>query len=251
MTLTFSEKAHRYTLDGRPVPGVTTLIKKGLPAEAITYWATRTTAEYVCDHYDKVGDMLRTGGRGPTVGFLKGVPWQRRDEAALRGTDIHALADQLAAGEAVDVPEEYQPHVDGYVRWLDAWQPTVIIGEVPVGNRHWWYAGTPDLVAEIGGVTWLLDVKTGAGVYGNFALQLVAYGNAEFYMDNGAEHPMPAVDRYGVLHVTDSGVNVHEVINPDAAWKDFLHVQWTAKARDRIDNYLTEPLPGPDGKAIA
>ena len=34
MSLKFSERAHKYWLDGRPVPGVTTLIGKGLPKPA-------------------------------------------------------------------------------------------------------------------------------------------------------------------------------------------------------------------------
>ena len=50
MTIKFSEKAHRYWLDGKHIPGVTTLIKGGIPAPALTYWAARTVAEWVADH---------------------------------------------------------------------------------------------------------------------------------------------------------------------------------------------------------
>jgi hypothetical protein len=52
VTLKFSEKAHRYWCDGKPIPGVTTLIKGGLPAPALVYWSARSVAEYVADNPD-------------------------------------------------------------------------------------------------------------------------------------------------------------------------------------------------------
>jgi hypothetical protein len=248
MALTFNAAAHRYTLDGRAVPGVTTLIGDGLPKKPLIYWAARTVAEHVADHHDHIGDMLARGGRGPTIAYLRDVPWQKRDDAGLRGTEIHALAERLVHGEPVEVPDTFRDHVQGYARFLDRWRVEPILTERPVGNRRWWYAGTPDLVATAAGDSWLLDIKTSAkGVYGEAALQLAAYANAEFYVaPDGAEEPMPAVDRLGVLWVTDTGTLVREVANPDAAWKDFLHVAWVARAKDRIDNALTDALPDPE-----
>ena len=67
MTLKFSPKAHRYWLDGKPIPGVTTLIGKGLPKPALPNWAARTVAEYVVDNPEQV-DQLRSLGRGPATG---------------------------------------------------------------------------------------------------------------------------------------------------------------------------------------
>ena len=246
MSLVFYPKSHRYRLDGAWVPGVTTLIGKGLPKPAIPYWAARTVAEWVADNPDLTDDIKRMGGRGPAVAFLKELPWQKRDEAAIRGTDVHALADPLAHGEEVAVPEHLAAHVQGYVDWLDQSGARALLTERPVASRQWQYAGTLDLVADMDGATWLLDVKTSSGVYGSTALQLTAYGNAEFYLDaDGHECPMPAIDRYGVLHVTEYGTTLHTLPADcnDAAWKDFLHVAWVGRNAKRIDNYLTEETP--------
>lgn len=241
MTLVFYPKSHRYKLDGEWVPGVTTLLGKGLPKPAIPYWAARTVAEWVADNPDLTEDLKRLGGRGPTVAFLKELPWQKRDDAAIRGTDVHTLAEQLVHGEQVDVPEHLAGRVHGYVDWLDKAQPEPIWTERPVANRAWWYAGTFDLIAHMGGETWLLDVKTSSGVYGEMALQLAAYANAEFLLDaDGAEQPMPIIDRIGVLHVTEYGTSLYRAPEGvlQAAWKDFLHVAWVGKAADRIKTYL-------------
>lgn len=242
--LTFSPKTHRYRLDGHPVPGVTTLIGKGLPKPAIPYWAAKTVAEWVADNPDLTEDLKRMGGRGPAVAFLKEIPWQKRDEAAIRGTDVHKLGERLIHGEEVDVPEHLAPRVAGYVEWLDARQPEPLLTEAACASRQWQYAGTFDLLAHMDGQTWLLDLKTSSGVYGDMALQLAAYAHAEFYLDvDGAEQPMPTVDRLGIVHITEYGTTLHEVPaeHNEAAWKDFLHVSWVGRAGDRIKTYLPDP----------
>ena len=243
MSLKFYPASHRYKLDGSWVPGVTTLIGKGLPKPALPYWSAKMVAEWVADNPDLTEDLKRLGGRGPAVAFLKELPWQKRDEAAIRGTDVHALAERLVHGDEVEVPEHLAAHVQGYVDWLDATNVEPLLTERPCASRQWQYAGTFDLIARIDGVTWMLDVKTSSGVYGSMALQLAAYANAEFYLDaDDAEQPMPPIDRYGVLHVTEAGTALHYLPASanDSAWKDFLHVAWVGRRAKDIDTYLIE-----------
>lgn len=243
MSLVFYPKSHRYKLDGAWVPGVTTLIGKGLPKPALPYWAARTVAEWVADNPDLTEELKRMGGRGPAIAYLKELPWQKRDEAAIRGTDVHALAEQIVHGAEVDVPEHLAGHVQGYVDWLDQSGLKALLTERPVASRQWRYAGTFDLIADLDGSVWLLDVKTSSGVYGSTALQLTAYGNAEFYLDeDGNEQPMPHIDRYGVLHVTEYGTTLHYVSAADneQAWRDFLHVAHVGRREKQINEYLTE-----------
>lgn len=239
MSLVFYPSSHRYKLDGRWVPGVTTILGKGLPKPALVRWAAKTVAEFVADNADDV-EVLRRMGRAPMVDALKSTPWQERDDAALRGTDIHDIAEKLVHGQTVDVPEQHQGAVDGYVRWLDAMNVEPIWTERPVASRKWQYAGKPDIICRIADQTWLLDWKTARGVYGDNALQVCAYGNAEFCATpDGGEEPLPHIDRYGVVHIQPDGTELHEVTDPAAAYKDFLHVLWVANAEGRIKDYLT------------
>ena len=243
MSLKFYPASHRYKLDGSWVPGVTTLIGKGLPKPALPYWSAKMVAEWVADNPGLTEDLKRMGGRGPAVAFLKELPWQKRDEAAIRGTDVHALAERIVHGDEVEVPEHLAAHVQGYVDWLDATNVEPLLTERPCASRQWQYAGTFDLIARIDGVTWMLDVKTSSGVYGSMALQLAAYANAEFYLDaDDAEQPMPPIDRYGVLHVTEAGTALHYLPASanDSTWKDFLHVAWVGRRAKDIDTYLIE-----------
>ena len=248
-TLKFNAKAHRYWLDGKPVPGVTTLLGKGLPKPALPYWSAKAVAEFVVDNPEQV-DQIRSLGRGPAVAALKAIPWQARDEAAVRGADVHSLAEELLHGREVDVPEHLVAYVDGYVRWLDEFDVTPVLTERQVASRAHWYAGTFDAIVDLGGERWLLDWKTSKGVYGSTALQVAAYAGAEFYVDDdGAEQPVPQVDRLGVVHITEAGTALRPVKDKDAAWKDWRHVSWVANRVPVIEDQLDEALTAPERSA--
>lgn len=248
--LRFSPGNHRYWLDGKPVPGVTTIIGKAIPKPALPYWSARSVAEYVIDNPEGV-EQLRTLGRGPAVAALKEIPWQKRDEAAIRGTDVHSIAERLIHGEQVDVPDHLLAHVEGYARWLDAFDVEPIITEQACGHRTYWYAGTLDAVVRFGRGPWagewaLLDWKTSSGVYGETALQTAAYANAEFYGLDGDERPVPEVSRIGVVHITAQGSALYSLGDPAEAFKVFRHVAYLASRNDWLKGLITDPIPDPD-----
>lgn len=248
--LVYRNSNHTYRLDGKPVPSVTGLLGKGLPKPALTYWSAKMVAEFVADNEAAV-ESLRGAGRGPMVAALKATPWEKRDTAAVRGTDVHDLAEKLIHGHEVEVPEHLAPYVEGYVKWLDLWQPEVILTERPCLNRHWWYAGTFDVIYRLrDGRVILADNKTGSGVYGDAALQLAGYAGAEHFVDDsGDEQEMPKVDGLAVIHITPTGTDLYEVKDPEAAWRDWLHVAWVAKSTDRIKAQFGDPAQPPEEAA--
>lgn len=246
-TLRFNEGNHSYRLDGKPVPGVTTLIKGGLPNDSLMFWSARTVAEWVADNPAVTEQMEQLGGRGPLVAFLKAVPWQKRDDAGVRGTAVHALAEEIVHGREVEVPEHLAAHVQGYVDWLDKWQLEPVLTERSVGHRRHWYAGRFDLVGDIAGVRWLLDIKTSKGVYAETALQCAAYRGAEFFVDDdGREQPMPeGIERLGVLHVTDTGTTLVPLRSDDEPYKDFLHAAFLTRRAKQRKAYVLDALHTP------
>lgn len=256
MTLVFYPASHRYKLDGQWVSGVTTLIKGGLPRDSLMYWSARTVAEYVADHPEDV-DALRRMGRGPMVQALREVPWEKRDTAAARGTEVHALAERLVADEQIPIPE----HLDGYVRscvdFLDEWQPKTLLAERAVGHRAHWWAGTFDYICELpDGRIVLADWKTTAsGIWPETAYQLAAYRHAEFYVtQDGDELPLPPItDTWGV-HLRRDGYDVVPVKADEATYKEFRHIAFVAAAAKRAKGdkhtpgYVGQPLDPPTGE---
>jgi len=254
VTLTFSPKSHRYRLDGLDVPSVTGLIKGGIPAPALVSWAARTVAEYVADNPSDV-EQLRAMGREPMVAALKSVPNAKRDAAALKGTDIHALAERFASGEDPDVPAEYLPHVQGYADFLDRFDVRPVLTECSVAHRKHWYAGRFDLVADIGLDRWMLDAKTGSGIYAEAAIQTDAYRNAEFYVtddDPDTEHPMPeGITRLGALHITEAGTTLIPLRSDGEPFRDFLHAAYIAKRDKQRKGYVLAPITEPFNEGTA
>jgi len=236
MSLKFTAGNHQYRMDGKPVKGATTLMK--MPQPFLIDWAARTVAEYVADRQDEVRHWFDTMERDQIVGALKGVHNVKRDKAAVRGTDVHALAERVVHGEDVEVPEHLVDHVEGYARWLDAFQVVPVLTERSVGNREHWYAGRFDLIADLGGARWMLDAKTSGRVYGETALQLAAYEHAEFYVnddDPDAEYPLPeGIERRGVMHITDAGTTLYPYDASDLPWRLFLHAAYINKHTDAI-----------------
>jgi hypothetical protein len=244
---TETKYGHSYKLDGKPVKGVTTLINGGFPKPQLVNWAARTVAEYVADNFDLIREV-RAQGRQETVDLLKGAHYRDRDRAAARGTEVHAIAEEIIYGRSVSVDEHLRPYVDGYVEFLDQWCIEPVITERPCASREWLYAGTFDAIVDFGagqlkGKRYLLDWKTSKGVYGETAMQLAAYAHADFYMEpDDRETPMPEVHGLGVVHITPNGTALYLVADPAEAWKSFQHVAFVAKNTDSIKKQITEPL---------
>jgi hypothetical protein len=237
---------HKYKLDGKACKGVTTLINGGFPKPQLVNWAARTVSEYVADNFDLVKEV-RAQGRQETVDFLKNAHYRDRDRAAARGTEIHAIAEEIIYGRSVTVADNIRGYVDGYVAFLDRFDTQPVVTEQACASREWWYAGTFDAVVTIGagplqGQTLLVDWKTSKGVYGETAMQLAAYQNAEFYLDGDSEKPMPEVDGLGVVHITPTGTELYLVSDAAEAWKAFQHVAWVAKNVDAIKKQITDPV---------
>lgn len=245
MSLTFSDRGkwHQYRLDGERVTSVTTILNGGLPKPALVGWAARTVAETAADMPSTV-DALRDLGRGPLVAALTAVVEQRRNTAADRGTEIHRYGELVSRGEPVDVPADIADAVAGYARWLDLSGFEVDLSERIVGNRVARYAGRFDLYGHMGGLRWLLDLKSGSGVYGDAALQCAAYARAEFYVgDDGDEHPMPTVDRIGVLHVQPEATELFDLGDIATSFTEFRAAQVIYAGTTRRKNLTTTPVP--------
>jgi len=103
-------------------------------------------------------------------------------EARERGSAVHALCQRYANGERVDDlgrPLESLECVNGLAAWFRDRKVYAIATEQMIEgcvNGHH-YAGTFDLLAEIGGKRVLVDYKTGAGMKWHPA-QIAAYALA-------------------------------------------------------------------------
>lgn len=234
--LRFYPSNHRYRLDGQWVQGVTTLIKQGLPNDALKYWSARYVAEYVADNRDQVGRLFSMG-RGPMVAALKEVPFQFSSEAAVKGTEVHALAERVAGGEEVDVPEHLVPYVESCIGFLEDHDIKPQLVEAVVGSRARGYAGKLDLVANDA----IFDYKSGSGIWPEVAFQLSAYAFAEFHGEDGDEHPMPHITAAYGVHLRADGYDVVPVEFGEHVFAEFLDIARVARIAKRAKGDRNTP----------
>lgn len=254
---------HSYTLGGKWIPGVTTVIGAVLDKPALVAWAARETAAYAEEHWARLSGM-RAADR---IKELEGARFATNQKATQKGHRIHALAERLQLGEQVQVPDEILPDVEGLARTLDAFGFETIRSEAAVASAEYGYAGTLDALLQSPRFgTCLVDFKSGKRIYDEVALQLAPYRYAEIMAEpievvgprggkrtEWSNEPMFEVDSVLALHVTPSGTSVYPVKAGPAEFGTFLGVldvfnQWTLRTsydyRDR--GYYSPPI----GEAI-
>lgn len=236
-------RGHSYEIDGRRADGVTSLIGDGMPKPALVNWAANTTAGYAVDHWDELAGLPLS----KRLDTLKRARYQDLDEAARRGTEVHNLAEALSHGKEIEVPDELAGHVESAVRFLDEWQPEVVLTETVVASRKWGYAGTFDLLMRLPDRRVVLaDYKTSrSGIWGETALQLGAYANADVYLDaDGNEQPVAdlGIDTGMAVWIRADGYDVYEV-DLAQGFKIFQHVAWVARqAKGMKDRLISQAL---------
>ena len=249
---------HSYFLDGERVPGVTTILGKGIPKPGLVGWAAGATADFVANRLELspdggsvnadrvVADALAWNGtrgyrsakvsetdplpRLALAEILKNIRYADLSQASAKGTEVHALAATIARGEDVEIPEAMAGHIESYERWLDDFKPSNAIVERYVFSRKRRFGGTLDMIADIEGHgTMLLDLKTSrSGIFPETALQVAAYGHADFMLapDTTKEIPMPKIDSFGALWLRADGYDFYRFAvtqaENDGAYRAFL-----------------------------
>ncbi len=141
--LTFDEASHIYRLNNEIVPSVTQVMKP------------LTNAEY------------------------SSISEEVLNRAAERGTIVHESIENYLKFGFKDCPQEYSGYLDAFAAWYELTNPIVIGSEVRVYHKLMGYAGTLDLLCQIGEKLVLIDFKTTSKVYPKtHGVQLEAYSQA-------------------------------------------------------------------------
>jgi len=247
--LVFYPASHRYKLDGEWVPGVTTIIGV-LDKPAIPKWAAGEVAAFVADQPSLVDLMNEKGGREPVIQFLKALPWQKRDDAGARGTKFHDLAERILLGEEVQVPPEQVGLVEASLRFMDDWHIKPVLIEAAVASRADKWAGTLDLIADAAHPKFTgraeFDWKSGKAIYTSACFQLNAYAHAEFYGENGQEHPVSdlGIEAAFGVHIRDDGYSVVPLEFGPHIYDEFLVIRRAFEINKRAEGNWKIPGTG-------
>jgi hypothetical protein len=177
--LTFEEKGHRYFYDGRPTPGVTSII-----------------------------EPLNDYGS---------VPKATLDRAAERGRDVHTMCEYHEQGVLIDYDPAYQGYLDAWKRFLAETGWVTELSETMVYHHLYHYAGTIDRVGAFGGSRrCVLDLKTTAKFMPSVGPQTAAYKLAwnDQHTDGSAHHGL-AIHTRACVRLTPLGdYELHQLTSP-------------------------------------
>lgn len=212
----------RYTVDGKRMPGVTTILGMINKPELMP-WVARMAARQAFLASEKGVDAglikeLNASGKFsgarakeiakvyPEFAAALSAYSDNSDGAKDVGTTCHAFLERYVEHKMglmvePEMPEDIKHIMQPVVDWLEGkFSPTpeaqrtkfnkniieiaprgpddikYIGSEKSVFSVKYWYGGTFDLVAEINGELWILDLKTSSGIYGReYFYQMAAY----------------------------------------------------------------------------
>lgn len=202
MQLKFDEENHLYTLDDKPLTGVTTIL--GVIAKpSLIQWASTMACDYLKDKL--LPDIQAGFDQEYFLEVLKeaSVAHRKKKEASAdTGTFVHKMCelwiqDQSLADNSIFIktvaelklkPEEFkiiEKQIDmilvmfgHFKKWALDNEVEFLESEVRCYSEKYWYAGTCDLVLKIKGEVWIGDIKTSSGIYDEAFYQTSAYQNA-------------------------------------------------------------------------
>lgn len=173
----FNPKSNpRYKICGTPAPGVTSITSLA-PKNSLITWAAKEAVRFVADNWkpettytEQYISMCLKGAETAHI--------QKRDAAATKGTSVHEWANVLAfTGKMLPPPDDEQSRNSAreFYRWHKDYKPLYRKGELIVASKKQHYAGTLDILAEINGQIFLIDLKTSSGIWPDHYYQTAAY----------------------------------------------------------------------------
>lgn len=233
------DEKHRYFWNGGgPLPGVTSVLRV-MYSYPLERWKLEGVAKRALRDFDMLAVLRERGDEAAAIRLLL----DSKDESVAardRGTLFHGWAEAVNSGETPPVPEGLEAECAGYFAWMESAQPNFRLVETMVANLYFGFGGTFDGLADIGGETWLLDIKTSKSVanqrgkvWKDMRMQLAAYGMGAKAADadrrsfigranDPKKYRIPDVTRYGIVHVTAAGTKLVEAAVGRADWVAFL-----------------------------
>jgi hypothetical protein len=178
----FEAKTHSYTLDGKPLTGVTTIL--GVIAKpALIQWAADEAIKYIKEKQPKT---TKVGGQELIVytppqlhdilEAAKNAHQQKKDRTADIGTKAHKWIERYVKGKNPAPNKKLAFMTDNFVKWATENKVEFKKSEIKLYSEKFWFAGTMDLVFKMNGRNYIGDIKTSSRIYGRgYFAQMAGY----------------------------------------------------------------------------
>lgn len=232
---TFDKEKHEYTLDGKLLTGVTSIL--GVIAKPFLLpWGVKLTAEEVKKRLPELKEAKTAKEVDEILKECKRAHTKARDKAGDKGTIIHEKIEEYVNqclnennGEPMEASGNY---VEQFAHWARENVSKFVFSEKRLYSEKHWYAGTVDIIyRDKNDKLWIADVKTSNGIYPEMFAQMGGYMIA-------LEEMGDCQDFYGavILHIDKKNGSIEDVgMNDVQMCKDFfLHANGIYKIKNNI-----------------
>ena len=220
------------------VIGVTSGLKN-IDKSGLGFARARSAAVCAWEDIDKLVGWVRDDNQKAFVDHVRNAASREWGAAADLGTEVHALAEAIFRFEDLGhIQKKQQGFIEQLRKFIDDFDVEPLEVECTAWNETVGYAGTIDLIARVGGETVILDIKTGAsGIWPDVALQLSAYGHAEFLIDpDGTRRDLPELDGAAALSLRPDHYSLVPVRIDDDVFELFKHLVAVAEWQREISS---------------
>lgn len=172
---------HELLVDGewRKLTGCTTVLSV-IAKPFLIQWAANQAVEYIKEKWGTNG--LTAEQLFEVLEEARKAHCRKKEEAGQKGTDIHAIIEELIKNAIKDNkgliaghnPNE-EKQVSHFVEWAINNKIKFLDSELGVYSEKLWLGGIVDFVCSINGEVWVGDIKTGNGIYPEHFAQTSAY----------------------------------------------------------------------------
>src|SRR3990167_7518512 len=137
----FNKENHTYTLDDKPLTGVTTILSV-VAKPALIQWSANEAINYV-EEYLRAGNTILSLGEPTVEKMLKEARTahrRKKEDAGQKGVDIHSLVENWIKDGSL--PEEPNEQLINFISWAQENKVKFLASEQQVYSRKYWYAGT-------------------------------------------------------------------------------------------------------------
>lgn len=172
----FDQKKHLHTLDGKPLTGCTTVLSV-IAKPALIQWAANMAVESI---KGEIYDCSLVPPREILDGIFeraRSAHRQKKETAGDWGTAVHAAVETWIKENKlpIDLDENGLKVFDLFRNWSASNKVTFFESEMHIYSEKHWLGGIVDLVLDIGGQTWIADIKTSSGIYEEAFFQMAGY----------------------------------------------------------------------------
>ena len=199
---TFNKEKHYYELDGKRLYGVTTILSV-LAKPALIQWSANMAIDFIQvalnEKLELTPELLKDA---------RNAHRKKKETAGDWGTEMHAWIEKEVKARIskedssllMPTDEKQKECAENFLKWIDSNKVTFLESEKHLYSKDLFLGGIVDLVCEIDGQVWIVDVKTGSGIYFEAFWQMGGY--ELLLKEMGFEKP---VTGYIVLNLKKDG----------------------------------------------